>query len=61
MKPDYINATIKKVSKKKLLKAIKEVNDKNKAQRRADNQAVADALNSGFYCTGGRSNIKPMI
>ena len=60
-KPDYINKKIKKVSRKELLKALKEVNDKNEAQRRADNQAVSDALSSGFYCTGGRSNIKPMI
>jgi hypothetical protein len=59
--PDYINKKIKKVSRKELLKALKEVNDKNEAQRRADNQAVSDALSSGFYCTGGRSNIKPMI
>lgn len=46
----YINKELKKVSKEQLLKALKEVNDKNKADRlqmiRDTNQALVD----GFRC-----------
>ena len=49
------------IDKAKLRKALKELKQKLNAQRKADNIAIADAFNSGFYCTGRRSNIKPLI
>lgn len=49
-KPDYINKNIKKVSEVDLRKALKELNDKHKQQRREDQQALNEALASGFRC-----------
>lgn len=60
-KHNYVNKELKKVSKEELLTALREVNQKNEEHRRAMQQGVNEALRSGFYCTGGRTNIKPLF
>jgi hypothetical protein len=61
MKPDYINPNPKPVSKERLLAVLKEMSEKHEADRREMQRSTAEALRSGFYCTGGRSDIKPLI
>jgi hypothetical protein len=60
-KLNYINKTLRAVSKEHLLKVLHDLNKKHEADRREMQRGVADALRSGFYCTGGRSDIKPLL
>jgi hypothetical protein len=60
-KPDYINRNPKPVSKEHLMKVLRELSEKHEADRREDQRHLSEVLRSGFYCTGGRSNIKPLL
>lgn len=59
--PNYINPNPKPVSLSDLKRVLKEANAKRNAQRSEDNQHLANILRDGFYCTGGKSNITPLI
>jgi hypothetical protein len=61
MKPDYINPNPKPVSKERILEVLKLMSEKHDADRKEMQRSTAEALRSGFYCTGGRSNIKPLL
>jgi predicted adenine nucleotide alpha hydrolase (AANH) superfamily ATPase len=57
----YINDKIKRVSKKHLLKVLKDLHKKHEEDRRNMQLDTAEAIQNKFYCTGGRSNIKPLL
>lgn len=49
-RPDYINKKVKKVSKKELLKAIEEVEKKNKALNQSHRDGYAIAMHERIIC-----------
>lgn len=59
--PSYINPNPKPVSKERLLEILDEMHKKHEADRRQMQRDTAEALRSGFYCTGGRSDIKRLL